>query len=102
LVASTATARYVRIQLNGPGRAIETIALLGHELQHAVEIADAPHVRDSHALARLYLRPDRPRGPNDSAAARDVGARIRNEIAFQTASKPVAPASWSCAPAAPC
>jgi hypothetical protein len=83
-VGSTATVRYVRIQLKGPGRAIETIALLGHELQHAVEIANAPQVRDSRALARLYLRPDGSSRSNDSAAARDAGARIRNEIAFHT------------------
>src|SRR4029077_10992841 len=36
--------RYVRIQIGAGGSAETTIALIGHELQHAAEIAAAPDV----------------------------------------------------------
>jgi hypothetical protein len=39
----------------GP-RDINASAVLAHELQHAVEIADAPEVRGDQTLAELYRR----------------------------------------------
>ena len=48
--------RYVIVRL---GRVISTsrqIALLGHELQHAVEIADTPEIVDAQSLAEQYRR----------------------------------------------
>src|SRR5262245_50619478 len=38
-VTATATVRYVRIEVSFRGNVNETVALIGHELQHAVEIA---------------------------------------------------------------
>ena len=35
---------------------LDRIALLGHELRHATEVAAAPDVRDEAALARLIAR----------------------------------------------
>ncbi len=48
--------RYLRIQIAPAGLPEEMIATLGHELQHAVEVADSPDVRDDRALADLYRR----------------------------------------------
>jgi hypothetical protein len=48
--------RYVRVRvtrLNSPG---QQIAIIGHELQHAVEIAAAPAIVDAASLAREYQR----------------------------------------------
>jgi hypothetical protein len=60
------------------------VSRLGHELQHAVEIADAPCVRDSQDVARFYLETgDADMGGTryDSAAARAAGERVREELA---------------------
>ena len=48
--------RYLRIQIRSDLTRRESISLIGHELQHALEIADAQEVRDSGALIRLYER----------------------------------------------
>jgi hypothetical protein len=53
--------------------------LLGHELQHAVEIAERDEVRDEDAVRRLYKEIGRA-GPRDSFetdAALDVEWQVR-------------------------
>jgi hypothetical protein len=48
--------RYIKIALdmNGPGDRV--VALMAHELQHAVEVAEAPEVRDSQSMVRMFER----------------------------------------------
>jgi hypothetical protein len=61
----------------------ERIALLGHELQHALEVAAAPEVRDPRGLAKLYRRigwESQP-GKFETRAAQDVGNRVRGQVA---------------------
>ena len=75
--------RFLLVSINqdlAPGR---LVAMLGHELQHAVEIADSPGIRDAAALARYYrdegifeLRD----GCVCSEAAREAGRRVRGEL----------------------
>ena len=48
--------RYVHIRVARLASADVQIALIGHELRHAVEIADAPAVVDGDTLAREYER----------------------------------------------
>jgi hypothetical protein len=48
--------RYVLVRLDRVMSASQQIALLGHELQHAVEIADAPDIVDAATLAQQYRR----------------------------------------------
>jgi hypothetical protein len=81
-VAATPGARYVRIELVANGSEREMVALVGHELQHAVEIASAPHVRDRQSMALLYLGmgEHRNRSRFDSLAARVTEERVRNEL----------------------
>lgn len=74
--------RYVRIQI-GPGSEEDMIAILGHELQHAIEVAEAPEVHDEDALMALYRRIGHTNGDRarfDTVAARDVGRIVRGEL----------------------
>jgi hypothetical protein len=75
--------RYLRIQITRHGTANELIALLGHELRHAVEVADATDVRDEGALERLYQRIGMPSTGShtyDTDAAQVTGRRVRKEL----------------------
>ena len=81
--------RYVRISLNptlGPESLVST---LGHELQHALEVAMAPDIVDEASLEAYYRR----NGINmrshtsgwDTLAARETGDIVRREIADRPA-----------------
>jgi hypothetical protein len=74
--------RYVRIQLALRGSSLDMIAVLGHELRHAVEVADAASVLDEDSLAALYQRIGVPRGPNvfDTLEAQETGRRVLKEL----------------------
>ncbi len=62
---------------------LERIAQLGHELQHALEVAAAPEVKNAEGLAQLYGRIGWKGQGNrfESEAARTVGYRVRREVA---------------------
>ena len=82
-VTATPSVRYLRIEVVPQGNVREMVALVGHELQHAVEIANARHVRDRQALALLYLGMDEnalSRSRYDSVAARMTEERVRSEV----------------------
>jgi hypothetical protein len=55
---------------------------IGHELQHALEIAGAPEVRDSGGLARLYRQIGWESGVGrfETDRARTAGRRVRSEL----------------------
>jgi hypothetical protein len=78
--------RYVHVRVARQGSADAQIALIGHELQHAVEIADAPAVVDAFSLAREYQRIgfESPRPSSgmsfDSDAAVEAGYRVLREL----------------------
>jgi hypothetical protein len=75
--------RYLRIRVKADLKRWEQIAMLGHELQHAREVAQAPDVRDEASLARLMRRIGREvyKGRFETAAAIEVADRVRREIA---------------------
>ena len=82
-VAATGGMRYLRIEVVADPDAARMLALVGHELQHAVEVADAPHVRDSQSLGMLYRGMfDNALGAphHDSVAARLTEQRVKTEI----------------------
>jgi hypothetical protein len=62
------------------------IALMAHELRHAIEIADAPHVVDLESLEREYRRIGYVSGAQtgrlmfDTRAAVDAGVQVINEL----------------------
>jgi hypothetical protein len=83
-LAMAGTTRYLlvrvdRWRLSPP----ERVAQLGHELQHALEVAAAPEVKNAEGLAQLYRRIGWEAQGNrfESEAARSMGHRIRREVA---------------------
>ena len=55
-VGATAGIRYVQIQVGYIGASTRQAALIGHELQHAVEVADSPAMIDTTTFDREYAR----------------------------------------------
>jgi hypothetical protein len=83
LAAGPEGIRYLRIQVTGHPRSNDIIALVGHELRHALEVAESPDVRDVASLIALYKRIGHPTtGAHhyDTAAAQDTGRRVRAEL----------------------
>jgi hypothetical protein len=74
--------RYVRIQIALRGAPDDSIALLGHELQHAIEVAQETAVNDQDELAALYQRIGMRGGDKiyDTFAAQEVGRMVRREL----------------------
>jgi hypothetical protein len=75
--------RYLRIQLLDHLSPDETIALIGHELRHVLEVAAAPDVRDQKGLTELYRRIGQPGGMShsfDTRAAQNTGRRVKREL----------------------
>ena len=76
--------RYLRIQVAADLPGLELIALIGHELRHALEIAENPTVRDDRAMAALYQRIGRRTGGTlhayDTEDAQIAGRRVRSEL----------------------
>jgi hypothetical protein len=84
IIAATPDARHVRIQIGIPGAQPDLISVLGHELQHSVEIAAAPQVRDAATLRTHYLRigyERMGRGYYETDAAVEVGRKVSAEVA---------------------
>ena len=82
LVATVASARFIRISINVAFGERDRMALLAHELQHAVEIAEQLDVRDDDGVRRLYAKIGRANGRDsfETDAARDVEWTVRSEL----------------------
>jgi hypothetical protein len=83
IVAGPASQRYLRIQISGMARGNELIALVGHELQHALEVAASPDVRDEQSLIALYEAIGHGKSGShlyDTIAAQTAGRRVRTEL----------------------
>jgi hypothetical protein len=82
-VTFAAATRYVLVQVD-PWRTVplERLALLGHELHHALEIAQEPGVRDTMTLRALYRRigHEHGRGQFETEPARITGRRVQAEL----------------------
>jgi len=74
--------RYVRIQIALRGAPDDAIAILGHELQHAIEVAQEVSVNGQDELAALYRRIGTRSGDKvyDTVAAQEVGRLVRREL----------------------
>jgi hypothetical protein len=83
-LSRAAGTRYLMVRINSlPMLPFDRIALLGHELQHAREVAAAPEVQDSAGLARLYrhIGWEGEWGRFETDQARDIGILVRNQLA---------------------
>jgi hypothetical protein len=83
--------RYVRISINPELSTDLAISTLGHELQHAVEVANAPEIRCERTLANFYQSHGGSNRVNatgwDTEAARVAGDNVRRELSLHPASK---------------
>lgn len=82
-VHATGGVRYLRVQVLMGRSVVDTMSTVGHELQHAFEVATNEQVRDQGSFAALYaLIGDRPVRPDqyDTPAAREAGRRVRSEM----------------------
>jgi hypothetical protein len=76
--------RYLRIQVLRNLPPPDLIALIGHELRHALEIAQEPTVRDTPAMISLFQRIGQSSTEThtfDTLAAQNAGRRVRRELA---------------------
>ena len=76
--------RYVRVSIN-PNLAVEVqVSTLGHELQHALEVAITPSIMDEASLESFYRKTGINMRSHDSGwdtqAARDTGELVRREL----------------------
>ena len=82
-LTSAGGVRYLHVQVTAGLSTDALIAVAGHELQHAVEVADHPEVRDPASLATLYERIGIRgilKNRYDTAAAQSAGKRVRAEL----------------------
>jgi hypothetical protein len=85
-ITSTKAHRYVRVSINPELHSEMAIATLGHELQHALEVANAPTIVSTNTLERYYSEhgdasPTEVSGW-DTEAARLAGNEVRRELAL--------------------
>jgi hypothetical protein len=92
-LTAIADQRYVVIELRNPERWESQVATLAHELQHAVEIADAPWVVNQADMARYYSQAGITVGTKpltfDTDAAQQVGLRVQRELSAVLAARQV-------------
>jgi hypothetical protein len=84
-ISSAGGRRYLRVRIEWLLAREHQLAILGHELQHAVEIAEAPDVIDEVSLLRFYSRVGTrweagARRCFDTRAAVDTGRQVLKEL----------------------
>jgi hypothetical protein len=84
MLAVVTDRRILRIEMGQRQTGHARLALLGHELFHALEIANAPEVRDPRTLAALYrrigFRIDLDQQQFETREATQVEKQIRREL----------------------
>jgi len=82
LVTATKTTRFLRIGLRSTLPPFDVTPIIAHELQHALEIAERPDVRDDDGVRRLYARIGHEHGRDtyETDAAREVERTVRQEL----------------------
>ena len=81
-LATSASDRFVKIHLDANHNPHVLVALLGHELQHVVEVAQNRSIRSADDLRVFYREKGVRTGPDsfDSEAARQMGYVVREEL----------------------
>ena len=78
-VVATADNRYLWIYIRTQGTE-GAIGTLGHELQHAIEVARAPDVRDDGAIEKLFDQIQCFCGVHETLEARSTERAVRKEL----------------------
>ncbi len=81
-LARSASDHFVKIQLNRVFHGKTLVALLAHELQHAVEVAESGQINSADDLRQLYRRVGVLTGADkyDTVAAQRAGYVVRHEL----------------------
>ena len=83
LLGASGANRYVRMAINPRLPPRLRMELLGHELQHVIEIASNPAIRDQPSMRIAFSAlgwADGPNGSYETAAALVVERQVRNEL----------------------
>lgn len=84
-IAGTRHVRYVRVSINPELRGAAAVAVLGHELQHAIEVANEPSIVDDKSLNAFYrehgISTSMHRNNWDTEAAQLVTREVRRDLA---------------------
>ena len=78
--------RYLVVRLTPLRSPAQQLAMIGHELQHAVEVAERPQIVDAESMYREYLEFGYLNGASapgiavDTEAAMEAGVRISDEL----------------------
>ena len=92
-VSAAGGVRYVLVRVRSMAAVDQEIAIVAHELQHAVEVADRPAIVDAASMLREYGRFGRMKGTSvrgftfDTQTAIDVGAQVRRELRSTTVAR---------------
>jgi hypothetical protein len=93
LLSARASVRYVLVEIACPAPEPSALAILGHELRHALEIASEPWVVDEASLEKLYTKigfstclPAGVFSEFETADAREAGERVHHELFHPAAS----------------
>lgn len=87
LVTATTDFRYVRVSVNPRQTSARRLELFAHELQHVLEIAAAPEVRDQAAMVEYFKRigtRSRVTGNFETDAALAVELTVRGELSSRS------------------
>jgi predicted O-methyltransferase YrrM len=97
LVTAAPGVRFLRIGISWAVAGPDFPALLAHELQHAVEIAERDEVRDDDGVRRLYAEIGRREGADrfETDAALDVERQVRLECRRAFQEQPLTPETWT-------
>jgi hypothetical protein len=83
-LGAVADRRYVVVEIRLHDQYSSQISTLAHELQHAVEVAQAPSIRDNASMAAHYrqigIAIDRHPLIFETLAAREIGDRVHREL----------------------
>jgi len=82
IIGHVPEARFVLISITSLAADVDRVLLLGHELQHAVELADAPWVHDDRGMVEMYERIGWRELSNafETPAAVEAGRKVREEV----------------------
>ena len=92
-IAATKEHRYVRVSLNPELSTDLAISTLGHELQHALEVANATSIVSDATMERFYREHGESNNTRangwDTEAARVAGDDVRRELAGNRATRAI-------------
>lgn len=79
-VSVAGASRILRIYVNGHDADSTLMVMIGHELQHAVEVLSVPSIRSTAAMHFFYRRESRTTGRFETTAAMRTGEAVRDEV----------------------